>query len=66
MCIVFESTLSDNKRHDFSGHYEKHQVEIEEKLNFVPGSELQKKHVVKKKRIQRGYKKEAKYLSEDN
>ena len=49
MCIVFESTLSDNTRHDFSGHNKKHQVEIEEKLKLVPGSELRKKFVVKKK-----------------
>ena len=29
MCIVFESTLLDNTRLDFSGHNGKHQVEIE-------------------------------------
>ena len=50
MCIVFESTLSDDKRHEFSRHYEKHQVGIEEKHKLVPGSELLKKYVVKKKR----------------
>ena len=43
MCIVFESTLSDNTRHDFSGHYKRHQVEIKEKLKFLPGSEFEKK-----------------------
>ena len=43
MCIVFESTLSDNTRHYFSGHYLKHQVEIE----LVPDSELRKKYVIK-------------------
>ena len=37
MCIVSESTLSDNTSHDFSGHYENHQVEIEEKHKLVPG-----------------------------
>ena len=51
MCIVFESTLSDNTRHDFSGHYKKHQVKIEEKRKLVAGSELQKTYVAKKKRI---------------
>ena len=50
MCIVFENIISDNTRHDFSRHYEKHQVEIEEKQKLVPGSDLQKKYVVKKKR----------------
>ena len=29
MCIACESTLSDNTRHDISGHYKKHQVKIE-------------------------------------
>ena len=29
MCVVFGSTLSDSTRHDFGGHYEKHQDEIE-------------------------------------
>ena len=38
MCIVFESTLSDNTRHDLSEHYENNQVEIEEKQKLVPGS----------------------------
>ena len=54
MCIVLKSTLSGNTRHILSGHYENHQVEIEEKHKLVPGSELRKKNVVKKKR---GYKK---------
>ena len=31
MCIVFESTLSGNTRHDLSGPHKKHQVEIEGK-----------------------------------
>ena len=48
MCNLFESTLSDNTRHDLSGHNKKRQVEIEEQ-KLVPGSELQKKYVVKKK-----------------
>ena len=49
VCIIFESTLSDNTRHDLSGHYKKHQVEIEEKQKLVHGSELRKTYVVKKK-----------------
>ena len=53
MCIVFESTLSDNTRFDFSGHHKKHQVELEEKQKLVPGSELRKTYAVKKNR---GYK----------
>ncbi|XP_076346237.1 general transcription factor II-I repeat domain-containing protein 2A-like isoform X1 [Tachypleus tridentatus] len=49
MCIVCESTLSENRRHDLSRHYKKHQVEVEEKQKLMPGSELRKEYVVKKK-----------------
>ena len=49
MCIVCESTLSDYRRYDLSRHYKKHQAEIEEKQKLVPGSELRKDYVVKKK-----------------
>ncbi|XP_068229613.1 SCAN domain-containing protein 3-like [Palaemon carinicauda] len=49
MCIVCESTLSDNRRHDLGRHYKKHQVETEEKQKLVPGSVLRKEYVVKKK-----------------
>ncbi|XP_076311275.1 SCAN domain-containing protein 3-like [Tachypleus tridentatus] len=49
MCIVCESTLSDNRRHDLSRHYKKHQVEVKEKQKLMPGSELHKEYVVKKK-----------------
>ena len=34
---------------DLSRHYKKHQAEIEEKQKLVPGSEIRKEHVVKKK-----------------
>ena len=54
MSIDFQSILSDNTRHNFSGSYEKHQVEIELKQKLVNGCELLKKYVVKKKR---GYRK---------
>ena len=59
MCIVFESTLTDNAGHDLSRHHKKHHVEIEYKHKLVPGSELRINYVVKKKS---GYKKEAKSL----
>ncbi|XP_068201631.1 zinc finger MYM-type protein 6-like [Palaemon carinicauda] len=49
MCIVCESTLSDNRRHDLSRHYKKHQLQIEERQKLVPGSVLRKEYVVKKK-----------------
>ena len=49
MCIVFGRTLSDDTRHDLSGHCKKHQVEIQEKHKSLPGSELRKRYVVKKK-----------------
>ena len=49
MCIVCESTLSDYRRYGLSRHYKKHQAEIEEKQQLVPGSELRKAYVVKKK-----------------
>jgi len=53
MCIVCESTCSDYRSYDNSRHYtcKKHQAEIEEKQKLVPGSELRKKHAVKKKEI---------------
>ena len=49
MCIVCESTLLDCRRHDLSRHYKKRQAEIEEKQKLVPGSDLRKDYVVKKK-----------------
>ena len=56
-CALFFKALSDNTRNDFSGHYKKHQVDTEEKQKLVPGSEMRRKYVVKKKR---GYKKRGK------
>jgi len=46
MCIVCEGILSDYRSYDLSRHYKKHEAEIEDK---VPGSELRKEYVVKKK-----------------
>ena len=49
MCIVCETTFSDNRRNDLSRHYKKHQDEIEGKLKLLPCSDLRKKYVAKKK-----------------
>ena len=49
MCIVCETKFSDNRRNDLSRHYKKHQAEIEGKLKLLPGSDLRKEYVAKKK-----------------
>ena len=48
MCIVCKSALSHYKSCDLSRHYKKRQAKIE-KRKLVPGSELRKHYVVKKK-----------------
>ena len=37
MCIVCETTFSDNKRNDFSRHCKKHQAEFEGELKLLLG-----------------------------
>ena len=50
LCIVCESTLSQNRRHDLNRHYKtQHQSEIEGKLKLMVGSELRKEYLIKKK-----------------
>ena len=51
MCIVCETTFSDNRRNDLSGHYKKLQAEIERKLKLLPGSDLRKEYLAKKKDV---------------
>ena len=49
MCIVCETTFSDNRRNDLSRHFKKHQAEIKGKEKLLPSSDLRKEYVAKKK-----------------
>ena len=45
MCIVCESTLSDNINYDIRRHYKKHHAEIEKTWKLILSSERKKKNM---------------------
>ncbi len=49
LCLVCESILSDNRRHDLNRHHKNHQAEIEGKLKLLIGSKLRKEYLFKKR-----------------
>ena len=67
LCIVCETTLSYNKKHDLDRHYKtQHQTTIEDEKKLRLGSELHKKYVTKKKEeIRRRQKIFGQIISED-
>ena len=67
LCIVCETTLSYNKKHDLNRHYKtQHQTTIEDEKKLRLGSELRKEYVTKKKEeIRRRQKIFGQIISED-
>ena len=67
LCIVCETTLSYNKKHDLNRRYKtQHQTTIEDEKKLRPGSELRKEYVTKKKEeIRRRQKIFGQIISED-
>ena len=51
MCIVCETTFSNNRRSDLCRHYKKYQAEIEGKPKLLLESDLRKEYVSKKEDI---------------